>query len=434
MPWQLSPAMLLFMSLAVILHYGSQVRAAGFPESTDSSHPTRAATAQAVAKPSFLQPTNQVPHRTTAGRSTGGRITSQAAATTSSSETPTTHTTIKTLTTSLITTNSTPSTSPIIHTLVVTTLATPNNSHTAAPVTEATVSPSAAPSSLPPTSTPPVHTTGTNSSTVSHTTGKTTQASNQTTLPATLSTSTHINTTSQKPTQPTHALGTTTAAHNATQTASPVTTTPGPTLAPLPSPAKTGTYQVLNGSRLCIKAEMGIELTVQDMRSVFLPLRYFNIDPNATQASGNCGSRNSNLLLNFQGGFVNLTFTKDENSYYVSEVGAYLTVSNPETIYQGMKSSVMLFETVIGHSFKCVSEQSIQLSAHLQLKTMNVQLQAFDFEDDHFGNVTVDECFSDINKREIPVAVGLSIAGLLVILLTACLVARKRPSRGYERM
>lgn len=47
---------------------------------------------------------------------------------------------------------------------------------------------------------------------------------------------------------------------------------------------------------------------------------------------------------------------------------------------------MMMFETVVGHSFKCVSEQSIQLSTYLQLKTMNVQLQAFDFEDDHFGN------------------------------------------------
>lgn len=43
---------------------------------------------------------------------------------------------------------------------------------------------------------------------------------------------------------------------------------------------------------------------------MFSPQRYFNIDPNTTQASGHCGSRESNLLLNFQGGFVNLTFTK----------------------------------------------------------------------------------------------------------------------------
>lgn len=129
---------------------------------------------------------------------------------------------------------------------------------------------------------------------------------------------------------------------------------------------------------------------------------------------------------------MNFTFTKDENSYYISEVRACLTVANPEKIYQGMKSSVVMFETVVGHSFKCVSEQSIQLSTHLQLKTMNVQYQAFDFEDDHFGNA--DECFTDRNRRENPVAVGLSIAVLLVVLLTACLVASKRPSRGYERM
>lgn len=45
-----------------------------------------------------------------------------------------------------------------------------------------------------------------------------------------------------------------------------------------------------------------------------------------------------------------------------------------------------MFETVVGHSFKCVSEQSLQLSAQLQMKTMNVHLQAFDFEGDSFGN------------------------------------------------
>ncbi|XP_041587466.1 lysosome-associated membrane glycoprotein 3 isoform X2 [Vulpes lagopus] len=372
---------------AVILHYGSQIRAKVFPETVDFQ-PTTAATVPATAKP-FLHLTNQVPSQTLAARSMDGHIASQRAATTSSSEPPTTHTTVKTLvTTSLVTANSTPSSSPIIYTLV-TTIVTPNNSNTAAPVTEATIGPSADPGSLPTTSTPLAH-TRTNPSTLSHKTRKTTHFGNQTTLPATLSTSTHNSTSSHKSAQSTHAPGPTTAAHNTTQTASPATPASGPTLAPRPSSPKTGIYQVLNGSRLCIKAEMGIELMVQDTGSVFSPQRYFNIDPNATQTSGNCGSQKSNLLLNFQGGFVNLTFFKDENSYYINEVGAYLTVSNPEKIYQGMKSSVVMFETGVGHSFKCVSEQSIQLSTHFQLKTMNVQFQAFDFEDDHFGNGNVE--------------------------------------------
>lgn len=58
----------------------------------------------------------------------------------------------------------------------------------------------------------------------------------------------------------------------------------------------------------------------------------------------------------------------------------------PEKTYKGMEKAVIVFETLVGHSFKCVSEQSLQLSPLLQLKTTNVQLQAFDFEGDHFGN------------------------------------------------
>ncbi|KAM9224603.1 lysosome-associated membrane glycoprotein 3 [Dugong dugon] len=428
MSWQFPAVVVLFVSLAVILHYSSQLRDKAFPEASDDLQPTAPATAQ--ARPSPPQPTSQVPHKTLTVSLTDGRTASQTAATTSKSDSPTTHTMIKTpTTTASVTTESLPPTSPITHSLV-TTQATPSVSQSAPPVTEATIGPSAAPHSRSPPVTPPAHTTLTHPSTLSHTAEKTNQPSNQTSHPATLSTAPGNSTTTQMPSQPTHAPGTTTATHNVTQTAPPAP--PGPTLAPQPSSAKTGIYQVLNGSRLCIKAELGIELIVQDEESVFSPQRYFNINPNATQASGNCGPRKSNLLLNFQGGFVNFTFTKDENSYSISEVGAYLTDSNPERIYQGTKSAMVWFETMAGHSFKCVSEQSIKLSPHLQLKTVNVQLQAFDFEGDHFGNA--DACFSDRSRREIPVAVGLSITGLFVILLTACLVASKRPSRGYERM
>uniref|UniRef100_F6V455 Lysosome-associated membrane glycoprotein 3 n=1 Tax=Equus caballus TaxID=9796 RepID=F6V455_HORSE len=420
MAWQLSAVVVLFVSLAVILYYGSHVRANVFPEITDYSQPTTAATIQTRAQPSLSQPTNQVPHKTLATRSMDGQVTSQTAAT------------IKTAAaTSLVTTNSTLSTSPITNTLL-TTLATPDNTHTTTPVTEATIGPSAGPGSPPTTitTTSSAYTTGTRSSTVSHTTGKTTQLSNQTTLPATLSTSPHNSTTSQNPAHSTHTPGPTTGTCNTTQTASPTTTAPGPTLAPQPSSAKTGMYQILNGSKLCIKAEMGIQLTVQDTKSASPPQGYFNIDPNTTQVSGICGSRKSNLLLNFWGGFVNLTFTKDENSYYISEVGAYLTVSNPEKTYQGMKSPVVMFETVIGHSFKCVSEQSLELSTQLHLKTTNVQLQAFDFEDDNFGNV--DECSSDYTVV-LPV-IGAIVLGLFAVGLIVYGVRVRREASGYQRI
>ncbi|XP_032154373.1 lysosome-associated membrane glycoprotein 3 isoform X1 [Sapajus apella] len=413
---QLRAAAALLASLAVILQDGSQMRAKAFPETRDYSQPTTAATVQDTAKP-VLQPANQAPPQTLAARLVDSHIPSQIAST------------MKTPTTTLVTAESTVTTSPIIRTLV-TTQDTPHNSHTAAPVTEATVGPSSAPHSQPATVTPPAHTTGTGSSAVSHTARNPTQPSNQTILPATLPTTPHRSTGGQKPVQPTHAPGTTSATQNTTGTAPPVSTVPAPTLAPQPTSAKTGTYQVLNGSRLCIKAEMGIQLIVQDKESVFSPRRYFNIDPNATQASGNCGTRKSNLLLNFQGGFVNFTFTKDEKSYYISEVGAYLTVSDPETVYRGMQHAVVMFETAAGHSFKCVSEQSLQLSAHLQLKTTNVQLQAFDFEGDRFGNV--DECPSDYTVV-LPV-IGAIVVGLCLVGMGVYKIRLRCQSSGYQRI
>lgn len=409
MPRQLSAVVVLFVSLAVILPDGHRIRATAFPESRHHHQPTAVATGQAAAKP-----TNQGPHKMVAARSTEGHITSSKAVKTSNSENL--RNTMKTPTTTQVMTKSNPSASPVILTL-----ATPNKSH---PVTEATIGPALAHSQSP-MAPPTSHTAGT-----SHATGKTIQPSEQTPLPKTLSTAKHKSTTSQKPGPLTHAPGTSSGSHNVTQTTPHATKVPGPTLAPQPSPPKTGIYQVLNGSRLCIKAEMGIQLIVQEKESVFSPQRYFNIDPNTTQASGNCDSRKSNLLLNFKHGSVNLTFTKEENSYYISEVEAYLTISNPEKSYKGMKSAMVMFETVVGHSFKCVSEQSIQLSPQLQLKTMNVQLQAFDFEGDHFGNV--DECSSDYTIV-LPV-IGAIVVGLCLVGIGVYTIRLRRQSSGYQRI
>uniref|UniRef100_A0A7N4V7S7 Lysosome-associated membrane glycoprotein 3 n=1 Tax=Sarcophilus harrisii TaxID=9305 RepID=A0A7N4V7S7_SARHA len=220
--------------------------------------------------------------------------------------------------------------------------------------------------------------------------------------------------------------------HHVTATTSSTKTTMGPTLAPQPSGPQTGNYLVYNGSRACLRADMGVQLLIEDKKTYFTSQMYFNLDPNVTQASGNCGPQKSNLLLTFPGGFVNLTFTKVKQSYHIVTVEASLTVSPSMNIYSGRKDGLTMFETKVGYSFKCVSEQSVKLSSSLQLHTTDVQLQAFDFDGEHFGNA--DECFSDKNRRAIPVAVGLSIAGLFGVLLTACLVARKRPGNGYERI
>ncbi|XP_012861597.1 lysosome-associated membrane glycoprotein 3 [Echinops telfairi] len=414
MPAHLPATLVLLGTLAVIFQDGSQANAKPFPETGDDREPTTAATVQ--ARLALLPSTSRAPPNTVAARATG---TPPASA--SKSEDPATHP-IKTPAPLMSAATEFSSPSPLIYTLF-TAQAPSNTSQLVPPVSEATIRPSATPHSQAPTTPPPTHTSVTSPATVSHTPGGTTHTRNQTTHACNC-------TTSPMPSQPTHVPGTTPGTHNATPTAHPTPSAPAPTLTPQPSPAQTGIYEVLNGSRLCVKAVLGLQLSVQDQETALSPQKYFNLNPNVTHASGNCGARKSNLLLNFQGGFVNITFTKDENSYYISGMGASLTVSNPERTYQGMQSAMVWFEAMVGHSFKCVSEQSIKLSPLLQLKTMNVQLQAFDFEADNFGNV--DECSSDYTVV-LPV-IGTVVLSLCAVGLIVYGIRLSRKSSGYQRI
>ncbi|XP_051006647.1 lysosome-associated membrane glycoprotein 3 [Acomys russatus] len=404
MPGQIFAVAVLFLSLAD----GHQIREKEFPKSRGDLQHVSTATGQTTAKPP-LQLIDQTPPVSSAATSKEDYI--RMAAETSTSEN-TAHTTIKTAIP--LTTKSLLPSSRASDTLVSS-----NDSHMT--VSWSTSGPGSG-AHL------PIPKTGASLSTVDHVTGRTTQLGGQPTLLKTIVIASHKSTANQGPTLSTYVPEKPTAKDS--PTTSHALIVPRPTLATQILLAKTGTYEVLNGSRLCIKAEMGIELIVQEKDLESATQRHFNIDPSLTHASGKCGFQKSSLFLNFQGGSVNVTFTKEENSYYISEVGAYLTISNTEKTYQGMKNTMVMFETVVGHSFKCVSEQTIHLSSQLQIKTMNIHLQAFDFEGDFFGNV--DECLSDYTIV-LPV-VGAIVVILCVVGLGVYKIRQKHQSSGYQRI
>lgn len=409
MPGQTS-AVAVLLCLAVILH-GYQIREKEFPKARGYLQYTATTTTEQITTKPPLQWINQTSHVTLAARSKDDYI--QMAAETSTFEN-TAHITKKTAIS--VTTKSLLPISSASYTFVRS-----NNSHMTASSTEDTIGSGS-------TAHLPIPTTRASLATVNHITGRTTQPGGQTTLSKTLFTISHKSTTTQRPTLSTN-VSELTSTHKDRSTTSPVPLVPRPTLVTWSSSAKIGTYEVLNGSRLCIKAEIGIALIVQEKDLDSATQRHFNIDPSLTHASGKCGSQKSNLFLNFQGGSVNVTFTKEENLYYISEVGAYLTISNTEKTYQG-KNTMMMFETVVGHSFKCVTEQNIQLSAQLQMKTTNIHLQAFDFEGDSFG--IVDECLSDYTVV-LPV-VGIIVVVLCVVGLGVYKIRQRHQSSAYQRI
>uniref|UniRef100_H3BFC6 Lysosomal associated membrane protein 3 n=1 Tax=Latimeria chalumnae TaxID=7897 RepID=H3BFC6_LATCH len=233
----------------------------------------------------------------------------------------------------------------------------------------------------------------------------------------------------------------TTHSANVTTPAVHTTTTVGPTLSPKQSSPQIGNYTIKKKEKICIMALMGIELIVKSKDKVcciFMQKEsYFNIVPNVTKPAGLCNEHTSWLHLGFSGGYVNFTFTKEKSQYYVSAIEVELDPVKLETKslnenYHGKIEKQKLFPAKPGNSYKCKSKETMHLGDSLDLVTVGVQLQAFDFDNEHFGKE--DECSTDRNNRIIPIAVVLSIVGLLLIILLAYLIGRKRSTGGYQRI
>ncbi|XP_042655187.1 lysosome-associated membrane glycoprotein 3 isoform X1 [Tyto alba] len=256
-----------------------------------------------------------------------------------------------------------------------------------------------------------ISTTTTTTQTVKPTTG----SGNQTTAP-------------QSPTAT--AVTNRTTVHPGTQTTiSSTTMTVRPTLAPQPPPIPTGTYTVCSGNKTCIKAVMGLQLMAQHTQTK--QIEYMAVNPNATQTSGSCGTVQSELNISFSGGFINFIFAKQAPTYYVSKIEARLQLSSEGMFYYAAIHE-KLFTTKLGNSFKCASKQTFGLEKNFQLLLVNMQLQAFDIVGNQFGKE--EECFLDKNSKAAPIAVGLSILGLFVIVFATFLISRRKPHRGYERI
>ncbi|XP_034294790.1 lysosome-associated membrane glycoprotein 3 [Pantherophis guttatus] len=222
----------------------------------------------------------------------------------------------------------------------------------------------------------------------------------------------------------------TSSATHKSMTSSPTPTSQtGPTLAPQPSPALTGTYSVSNGTADCIKALVGLTMIVTNTKTG--DLEYFNIDPNVTHTAGYCGSGQSMLNISFEGGFVHFIFTKKEKIYYISMIEASLTILSQGFMYNGIKND-HLFSTSVGSSFKCLSKQTVDLASNFQLQAANSQLQAFDIVNNQFGKE--EECTLDRNKKLIPATIGFSLSGLVIIILFSCVLYRRKAHTGYSRI
>ncbi|XP_053716508.1 macrosialin-like [Synchiropus splendidus] len=214
-------------------------------------------------------------------------------------------------------------------------------------------------------------------------------------------------------------------------------TTAAPPQPPKPTPPTTltvGNYTVQSQDKktVCLKAQMALQLRLGPPKANST----FIVQPNITKAAGYCQETKANLTLLFKEGHITFMFNKSvsSNTVYVDSVDFKiiypLNKTHPDN--SGRNASMHLFSAKIGNSYSC-REESVFMGNNFYLDVSKDRIQAFNFsKSNDFG--FPDHCPADQPDYRIPVAVGLTLLVLILIVLVAYLLGRRKRSDGYQTL
>lgn len=217
-------------------------------------------------------------------------------------------------------------------------------------------------------------------------------------------------------------------------------TSVAPTTSPTPAPTPTGTpergnYSININGTMCLLAQMGLQLNVSysSKSQKKMVQEVVNLHPNQTSASGHCETSSATLVLT-QDQNTNLTFVftlnSTSNKYHLSWlslIAAWPDMTDPVLV---SNDSLDYLRSTLGRSYMCNSEQTLFVAEGFALNTFRLQVQPFGVTTNQFA--TAEECQMDQDQMLIPIVVGAALAGLVLIVLIAYLIGRKRSHAGYQ--
>uniref|UniRef100_A0A8B9Q738 Lysosome-associated membrane glycoprotein 1 n=1 Tax=Apteryx owenii TaxID=8824 RepID=A0A8B9Q738_APTOW len=255
------------------------------------------------------------------------------------------------------------------------------------------------------------------------------------------------------------------------QTTSQVpTTSPAPTA--LPQNPAVGKYNVTGANGTCVLASMGLQLNVTylkkdekalnrklkkhtssplygplvasffpilwlDLRStgqLQIGLDLLNFVPHNTTSSGTCGNTAAFLTLTFEKTRLIFHFALNASTekFFLQGMNVSTTLPSEAKVpkFEASNNSMSELRASVGNSYKCSAEENLWVSDRALVNVFNVQIQVFKIDGDKFG--AVEECQLDENNMLIPIIVGAALAGLVLIVLIAYLIGRKRSHAGYQ--
>ncbi|TNN63411.1 Lysosome-associated membrane glycoprotein 2 [Liparis tanakae] len=207
---------------------------------------------------------------------------------------------------------------------------------------------------------------------------------------------------------------------NAT-TSTPVTnssTAPPPTPTPtLPTPTG-GKYSIKpdENSTACLIANFGLRINVKKIE--------MNFEPNGTTVSGSCGVNSSQLVLTSSSMTITLTFANDTKKFHLHALNITGKTSSGVE-FSEVNTNLTLWEAAVGSSYMCNKEQNYTITSQLTLYTFDLQVQPFGVKKGVFS--TAEDCQpDDVDSFIVPVAVGVSLLVLILIVLLAYFIGRRR--------
>lgn len=287
-------------------------------------------------------------------------------------------------------------------------------------------------------------TTKTSEATMTTSHEQTTKTSHE---PTTTSTESTIRPTSNETSTVTTGTTTEEKSSTMTTTAPLVTTTPRPTLPPQPDKF---TWSVTDHKGVvCILLEAGIRLTFNYLTANDTVVRDFAVDvpaSNTTIASGMCGHSSQTIILTFfEDWHLSLTFSMNDTTQYDLSVVSLNYKITPDR-FPGAKNETgltnathtgVMFVTDEHKKFVCVAVQKIYENTNATNELERIETYSLSFE--AFRNSTTatftdmaKHCEQDEVSQLVPIIVGAALGGLIVIVLIAYLIGRKRSRRGYE--
>ncbi|GFX20064.1 lysosome-associated membrane glycoprotein 1 [Trichonephila clavipes] len=244
-------------------------------------------------------------------------------------------------------------------------------------------------------------------------------------------------TTTTTPTPTTEPPTTTSSTEPPTTTPSTTTssTTPVPsttivpvtsTKAPEPPVPDVGSWNVTEGNVTCIRADLRIRFRIEvDGRTDYIVLL-----PNAT-STGNCNATNNTQELRLIDSEYSLSmvFGKDSTNAFCKNITFSYTLPDSSGIEY---NDTHLYPVKLGNSYMCSSTESVSLR-NVTMEVFHIRIQAFGSPGNKdFG--TAEDCEADNKVNDIvPIAVGIALLVLVIIVLVAYFIGRRRSrQKGYQ--